>query len=62
MDERDKKLLEGLREHFKEVAKQAMETMGHIVVAEDGWVVKKYKDGRIEKIVEIGTEEPLKLD
>ena len=33
--------------------KKAMEAMGHIVVAEDGWIVKKYKDGTIEHLSQI---------
>ncbi|GGZ25683.1 hypothetical protein GCM10007049_17780 [Echinicola pacifica] len=38
---------------FKDGAKKAMEINGYVVIAQDGWVVKKYKDGRIEQIKKI---------
>ncbi|QDH78192.1 hypothetical protein FKX85_03710 [Echinicola soli] len=38
---------------FKEGAKKAMEINGYVMVAENGWVVKKFKDGQIEKVKEI---------
>ncbi|MBD8489197.1 hypothetical protein IFO69_10615 [Echinicola sp. CAU 1574] len=38
---------------FKEGAKKAMEINGYVMVAEKGWVVKKYEDGHIEKVKEI---------
>lgn len=48
---------EWLNEVFGEAtakaAQQAMDTVGYIVVAEDGWVVKKYKEGGVEKISKI---------
>ena len=31
----------------------AMELMGYVITVEDNWVVKKYKDGTIERIEEI---------
>jgi len=31
-------------------AKETMEIMGYNVIAQNGWVVKKYADGTIEKI------------
>jgi hypothetical protein len=34
----------------RRAAKKAMEVMGYVVVSEDGWVVKKFKDGRVEKM------------
>lgn len=36
-----------------EAADKAMETMGYVVIGLDGWVVKKYKDGRIERLEEL---------
>jgi hypothetical protein len=38
------------RKAFTKAAKESMEVMGYIVIAQDGWVVKKYADGRIEKL------------
>ena len=37
----------------RRAAKESMEIMGYVVVAEDGWVVKKFKDGRIERLSEL---------
>lgn len=34
-------------------AQKAMRTMGYVVTEQDGWVVKKYADGRIENISRI---------
>ncbi|WP_028787327.1 hypothetical protein [Terrimonas ferruginea] len=34
----------------RRAAKNAMEVMGYVVVSEGGWVVKKFKDGRVEKL------------
>ncbi len=38
---------------FRDAAKESMEIMGYLVMAEDGWIIKKHKDGRIEKIEKI---------
>ena len=35
---------------FTKAAKVSMAVMGYNVVAERGWIVKKYADGRIEKL------------
>ncbi len=35
---------------FKKASAEAMQLMGYIVIAKDGWVVKKYADGKIEKL------------
>lgn len=35
---------------FREAAKKAMELNGYVVIAHEGWLVKKYSDGRIEKL------------
>lgn len=44
----------------KEAAKEAMETVGYVVKALDGWVVKEYHNGTIERIKQIETIEPPK--
>lgn len=37
----------------KKAAKAAMETMGYVVTIKDGWVVRKFEDGKIEQIERI---------
>jgi hypothetical protein len=27
--------------------------MGHVAIAEDGWIIKKYQNGRVERTKEI---------
>lgn len=47
---------------LKEAAEEAMELVGYVVVAESGWVVKKYQDGRIEQIKRLEVvEQPEKI-
>lgn len=41
----------------KEASEDAMASVGFVVVAEEGWVVRKYPDGRIERIKPIDTVE-----
>jgi len=43
-------LISAANRGFRQAAKEAMELMGYVVIAKDGWVVKKFADGRIEKI------------
>jgi ribosomal protein L27 len=35
---------------FQEASHEAMKVMGYIVVEHEGWIVRKFKDGSIEKI------------
>ena len=51
----------GSKRAFKKAAGKAMEENGYVVVAKDGWVVKEFSDGRIERlhkldIVDLNTE------
>tara|TARA_R110000824_G_scaffold336_1_gene1627 strand:+ start:35963 stop:36202 length:240 start_codon:yes stop_codon:yes gene_type:complete len=41
------------RKGFEEASKQAMETAGSVVVVEGRMIVRKYSDGRIEKLAPI---------
>lgn len=41
------------RKAGKAAAKEAMEVMGYVVCAKDGWVIKQFADGSIERIHEI---------
>lgn len=38
---------------FQEGASRAMKTNGYVVIAQDGWVVKKYSDGNIERLEQL---------
>ncbi|MFI5451361.1 hypothetical protein ACHMWN_04315 [Pedobacter sp. UC225_61] len=38
----------------KFAAKSAMTTMGYVVTVKDGWLVKQYSDGNIEKVQDLG--------
>jgi len=40
-------------------SKEAMDLMGHIVVSHKGWIIRKYADGRTEKIKRISSTEKL---
>ena len=40
---------------IREAAKQAMDTMGYVVIAQDGYIVKKFANGAIEKIKKLKT-------
>ncbi|HMI02500.1 MAG TPA: hypothetical protein VK541_08470 [Pedobacter sp.] len=40
----------------KFAAKNAMETMGYVVAVKDGWLVKQYSNGDIEKVSEVGSK------
>ncbi|MBT3383913.1 MAG: hypothetical protein HN778_21085 [Prolixibacteraceae bacterium] len=40
---------------IQEASEKAMETIGYIIVARDGWIVKEYQDGTIEQIEELET-------
>lgn len=41
---------------IRRAARRAMVVMGYIVVVQDGWVVKKFPDGTIEKIEPLASQ------
>jgi len=43
-------LISAAKRGIREAADETMRIMGHIVIAKDGWIVKKYANGEIEKI------------
>ena len=43
-------LVSAAKRGVREAAAETMQIMGYLVIAQDGWVVKKYADGRIERI------------
>ena len=56
-----KRILErAVKKGTKDIAKNHLQTRGHIMVAEDGWVVKIFKDGTKEKISPIVSSEIIK--
>ena len=46
-------LVKAVKQGFKTAAEETMKAQGFNVVAEDGWVIKVYADGRKEYIKEI---------
>ena len=46
----------------KEASERFLETMGFMIIKKDGWFVKEFKDGTIEKISEIKNVEILNKD
>jgi hypothetical protein len=46
-------LISAASQGIRAAAAETMEIMGYVVIAMDGWVVKKYSDGRIERISKI---------
>lgn len=46
---------------FQEGARRAMAANGYIVIVNDGWVVKKFSDGKIEKIEQLSDTHNLKV-
>jgi hypothetical protein len=45
----------GSKRAFKKAAGKAMEENGYVVVAKDGWVVKEFSDGTIERLHQLDT-------
>ena len=43
-------LVSAAKRGIRKAAEETMQIMGYNVIAQGGWVVKKYADGRIEKI------------
>jgi hypothetical protein len=61
-----KRLLErGSKRAFKSASKEAMKANGYVVVVLDGWVVKEFSDGQIERLEKLDSalaDLELKLD
>lgn len=55
-------LISATKKGMREAAKETISVMGYNVVSEDGWIVKKYPDGRIERIKQMEeVKRPAKL-
>lgn len=54
-------LVSAARSGVQKAAKETMDVMGFVVVAHDGWVVRKYSDGTIERIEPLESPENTKL-
>lgn len=50
-----RRLASAARNGIRRAAAETMQVMGYTIIAENGWVVKKYADGHIEKISPIET-------
>lgn len=46
---------------FKEGAKKAMNHNGYVIIAENGWVVKKHSNGEIVKLERLENNQNLEL-
>lgn len=55
MNEFDKSILKDIQEAGLEAQKKALEIMKFIIVAEDGWIVRKNKDGSTVKLHKLTT-------
>lgn len=64
MDEEEKNWSDAIDHvRLKDLSEQAMNAVGFIVVEEDGFIVKKFKNGRKEIIEKLGKlSKNLKLD
>jgi hypothetical protein len=51
-----RRLASAARAGFRIAAAKTMKVMGYTVVAQDGWVVKKYPDGTVEKIKQLARQ------
>jgi hypothetical protein len=47
------------RRGLREAAENTMQIMGYAIEAHDGWVVRKFPDGTIEKIKPIATRKKI---
>lgn len=45
-----RKSISTIQQAGRAAAERAMEVMGYVVTVKDGWVIKEYKDGWVEKI------------
>ena len=60
-----RRLASAARTGIRIAAANTMVVLGYTVVAHEGWVVKKYADGNIEKIEPLANQEenaPINLD
>ncbi|GAA4743519.1 hypothetical protein [Flavisolibacter ginsenosidimutans] len=53
-----RRLVSAAKSGIRKAAAETMEVMGYVIIAEDGWLVKKYADGRTEKISPIERANP----
>jgi len=46
-------LVSAAKRGIRKAAAETMQIMGYVIIAQNGWVIKKYADGRIEKIEQL---------
>lgn len=60
-----RRLVSAARSGIRKAAAETMEVMGYVIIAENGWLVKRHLDGRTERISPIeraNSNESLALD
>lgn len=60
-----RRLVSAAKSGLRKAAAETMKVMGYVLIAEEGWLVKKHADGHIEKISPIekaNSNESLVLD
>ena len=53
-----RRLASAAKAGIRKAAAETMEVMGYVIIAEDGWLIKKYADGRKEQISPIERVNP----
>ena len=46
----DKEICEAINVALTKAAEESMNLMGYTVIEENGWIIKRYSDGKIEKL------------
>ena len=60
-----RRLVSAARKGIRIAAARTMQVMGYTIVAQNGWIVKKYPDGTIQKIEKLAStskKRSLRLD
>jgi hypothetical protein len=53
-----RRLVSAAKSGIRKAAAETMEVMGYVIIAENGWLVKKYADGRTEQLSAIERANP----
>ncbi len=59
-----RRLVSAAKSGIRLAAKETMAIMGYTIIAKDGWLVKKYADGHIERVSQLEPQntDVIKLD
>ena len=55
-----RRLVSAAKSGIRKAAAETMDIMGYVVIAEDGWLVKRYADGRTERLSPLENSNPNK--